>query len=174
MIRSSWLYFLFLFFLLGCQSKQKESLKDRVLKTETVTAEDENFFALSESVSFKQNPDFELKVDSILSASLQRIPITIVNHADIELRLGSDYTLEYYCDSLSQWQNARFPPYTAHTKDLHIVKPNSSYEMNIYVYGNKAGKYKVTKTGEVFNEFHNKYLSYLLVGEFVLSNCKRK
>lgn len=165
-----------LFVCCGCQHTNKKD-PDNVSRKDTSTEEIKRTVQQPDAALPLKNPDFELKVDSIFPSSLKKIPITILNHTDRKLAFGSDYKLEYYCDSLSEWQNA-LPPHTAYTMDLHIVEPKSSYNMTIYMYDNKPGKYKVTKTGKFFHESNDETIKsslleeIILTGEFLLSSSK--
>lgn len=163
-----------LFVCCGCQHTNKKN-PDSMSSKDTSTQEIKRTVQQPNAASLLKNPDFELKVDSIFPSSLNKIPITILNHTERKLSFGSDYKLEYYCDSLSEWQNA-LPPNTAYTLDLHIVEPKSSYNTTIYIYDNKPGKYKVSKIGRFFYESNNETIKsplieeFTLTGEFILSS----
>lgn len=110
----------------------------------------------------------ELKVDSVLPASLHRIPIKIVNHTDSRMETGDEYWLEYYNDSLSTWQDA-LPPNLAYTLLLHIIPPHDTVDLTVYEFTGKPGKYRAIKEVTLLYEFNNQSYNYLVIGEFILS-----
>lgn len=92
-----------------------------------------------------------------------------MNHTGNKAYTGSDYGLEYYNDSLAQWQNA-LPPNYAYTLDLHIIEPNDSCNMGIYMFNSKPGKYKVAKQVSVNYKLNNTSTNYPLMGVFIYSD----
>lgn len=111
----------------------------------------------------------ELEVDSVLPASLDHIPLKIINHTEGRMETGDEYRLEYYNDTLSTWQNA-LPPNIVFTLLLHIIPPHDTVDFTVYEYTGKPGKYRVIKEVTILYDFNDRSYNYLVIGEFVLSD----
>lgn len=152
------LFVISLFVLLSClrenSKEESKTVTSQKRKMNVAIFPDERFFEISIS------PDTFYML-------IGRITPRIINHSKDTASFGRHFSLDYFNESTSSWENV-LPQNLVLTLERRQIMPNSYYDYEFPLFDNQtSGKYRIIL------DLHTRLRNNIVIGEFFLTNDKK-